>query len=378
VKRLKKIRVLIADDIEETRNLISKLLSIKSDTFDVVGMAQNGQEVLNLISKVHPDILLMDINMPIMNGLETQEVVESKYPQVITIIMSVQSDNEYLKKAMFLGAKDYIIKPFTYEQIIESIENTYNKYHAKQEMLISNNEFNATVTSFFSTKGGVGKSLLASNFASLQAQFKNKRTILLDLDLQFGDQALLFDKQNSKNIVDIIEENSFKNMDDILPFINEIDKNLHLITAPKNPEKAEYIHKESVIELLELLIKNYEFIVIDLGVNYDDITLSILDKSNRIYFVTTPDLLALKNTKLGLEVMSSLNYDKDKVKIIVNSYSNSYSVKMAEIENLLKFEVISIIPFEEKTIRNSVNVGIPILSNNKNKSHILYKGLKDL
>lgn len=125
---MSKIRLLIADDIEDTRNVIKKLLSLEKDTFEVVGEAGNGEEVLKLIPRVRPDVVLMDINMPLLNGLEATERITNEFPSVIVIIMSVQAENDYLKKAMFHGAKEYIIKPFNYESLIETIKTTYERY----------------------------------------------------------------------------------------------------------------------------------------------------------------------------------------------------------------------------------------------------------
>ena len=122
---MSKIKIIIADDIEETRNVIKKILNLENEFFEIVGEACNGEEVLKLIPMVKPDIILMDINMPVLNGLEATEKITNLFPAVTVIIMSVQAESEYLKKAMFHGAKEYIIKPFNYEVLVNTITNTY-------------------------------------------------------------------------------------------------------------------------------------------------------------------------------------------------------------------------------------------------------------
>ena len=373
---MSKIKILIADDIEETRNLIVKLLSIKENEYEIVAQAANGKEVIDLIPKYQPDIVLMDINMPILNGLEAAEIIESKFPSVMVIIMSVQSDSEYLKKAMFLGAKDYIIKPFTFEQIVESIENTYRKYHGKAAAAAyKSKKYEAKIVAFFSTKGGVGKSVLASNYGLLLGKNQEHKVLIWDLDLQFGDQGLLFDRQKSKTFSDLIDDAAFSSMLDAEHYIENVTENVHLLCAPTSPEKAEYISKDSVIQLMGIFKENYDYIVLDLGVNYDEITLAALDLSDKVLFVTTPDLLSLKNTKLGLGVMKSLNYENAKVNVIVNKYSNSYAIKPNEIEELLRFKIITFVPEDNKEYTNAINLGKPILIGSKFKGHSLYKSL---
>lgn len=95
---MNKIKVLIADDIEETRNVIKKILKLDKENIEVVGEADNGEEVFKIIPKVKPDVVLMDINMPVLNGLEATEKITTEYPSVMVIIMSVQAESEYLKK----------------------------------------------------------------------------------------------------------------------------------------------------------------------------------------------------------------------------------------------------------------------------------------
>lgn len=375
---MSKIRILIADDIEETRNLIVRLLSIKDQEYEVVAQATNGQEVIDLIPKVRPDIVLMDINMPILNGLESAEILESKYPEVMVIIMSVQSDHEYLKKAMFIGAKDYIVKPFTSDQIVTAIENTYKKYHEKVSSRKIIKKHHAKVVSFFSTKGGVGKSVIASNYSFLLGINPESKILLWDLDLQFGDQGLLLDRQKGKTLTELVDETAFEAIETADAYIEKLTDNVHLLCAPSSPEKAEYVSKEIIVQLMSLFKDNYDFILLDLGVNYDEITLTALDASDKVLFVTTPDLLSLKNTKLGLNVMKSLNYENTKVSIIVNRFSSAYGIKPIEIEELLHFKIATYIPEENKDFMQAINIGKPILLNNKAKNHSLYKSLSKI
>ena len=129
-----KIRVLIADDTKETVDLVRKVIDIEQDNFEIVGEASNGEEVLELVTTTKPDIVLMDINMPIMNGLEATEKITSDFPAVAVVIMSVQGENEYLRKAMLCGAKEYIVKPFNYNTLLETIKVTYEKNKEAREL----------------------------------------------------------------------------------------------------------------------------------------------------------------------------------------------------------------------------------------------------
>jgi pilus assembly protein CpaE len=369
---MSKIKIIIADDIEETRNVIKKILNLENEFFEIVGEASNGEEVLKLIPKVKPDIILMDINMPILNGLEATEEITNLFPTVTVIIMSVQAESEYLKKAMFHGAKEYIIKPFNYEVLVNTIITTYEKYKVN---VVNNSYFgegqtnakqsNAKIITFFSSKGGVGKSVLALNSAVTLSKKHHKKTLLIDLDLQFGDISMLVNQYAQKTIIDVIEDGQLESYENIKPYLHEFNENLHILFAPTKPEAAEYIGKDSIERIMKILIKQYDVIVIDTGINFNDSTLYILDISEIVLFVATMEIVALKNTKLGLGVMKSLGYDNNKVKLIINNFTTKYGISKLDLEGAFKDGIYAMIPEEQDTISISVNKGQPFCDSPK-------------
>ena len=377
---MSKIKILIADDIEETRSVIKKIFNLESDQFEVVGEACNGEEVLNLIPRVRPDVVLMDINMPILNGLEATERITSEFPEVIVIIMSVQAENEYLKKAMFYGAKEYIIKPFNFEDLVATVKNTYDKYNEKLVKVASSGEqkYEAKIIAFYSSKGGVGKSVIATNSAIIFSKEIAKKTLLLDLDLQFGDISMLVNQYNKKTLLDIVEDGQMESYENIKPYIFPYNDNLDIIFAPRKPEAAEYIGKDSVEKLLKILRNYYEVILIDTGVNFNDTTLHVLDISQIILFVSTMEIVALKNTKLGFGVMLSLGYEKDKVKLIINRFNPNYGINKTDVESAFKGNIIAMIPENDKTVCVSVNKGQPFCDNSKYSKDKIGKAFKTL
>ncbi|NSW89699.1 MAG: response regulator [Firmicutes bacterium] len=371
-----KIRILIADDIEETRDVIKKILSIDKEMFEVVGEAGNGEEVLRLIPKVKPDVVLMDINMPVLNGLEATEKISDEYPWVIVIILSVQGENEYLKKAMFYGAKEYIIKPFHYDVLSETIKVTYEKYKEKEMKLQSNQAptRDAKVIAFFSSKGGVGKSVLALNTSIMLSKESGKKILLADMDLLFGDISMLVNQYNQKTILDVIDDGQLNSYENIKPYLYKYNENLDMLFAPAKPEAAEYIGKDSIEKMMKVFQKQYDVIIVDTGINFNDSTLYILDNAQTILYVTTGEIVALKNTKLGLRIMKSLGYDNDKVKLVINRFTSRYGISKAEVEEAFKDNIFAILPEEEKTVSISVNKGQPFCDNakySKSKSKVV-------
>jgi DNA-binding NarL/FixJ family response regulator len=108
-----KIGVLIVDDISDTRENLSKLLMFERD-IEVVGTAGSGPEALEVARKLYPDVVLMDINMPEMDGIKAAELMSSDMPGIGIIMMSVQGEQDYLRRAMLAGAREFLVKPFSW------------------------------------------------------------------------------------------------------------------------------------------------------------------------------------------------------------------------------------------------------------------------
>src|SRR5512143_1773497 len=120
----RKIRVLVVDYIVETRENVRKLLFFEDDV-EIVGTASNGREGVDLAGKVQPDIVLMDINMPGMDGIAASEAIALQHPNVQVIMMSVQGEADYLRRSMLAGAREFLIKPFSGDELATSIRRVH-------------------------------------------------------------------------------------------------------------------------------------------------------------------------------------------------------------------------------------------------------------
>lgn len=366
---MKKIRILIVDDISDTRESIRRLLEFEPD-IEVIGEAGSGSEALLLAEDLNPDIVLMDINMPEMDGIRTTELLALRAPESSVIIMSVQGESAYLRRAMMAGAREYIVKPFTGDELASAIANVFELERRKrgvsvehpQPSIVAPHTRKGQILSFFSTKGGVGKTTLATNLAVELAHFGKYRVLLIDLNLQFGDVGVFLNLVPKRNIADLTQTGNLQ-FNEIQPFLLTHSSGIQVLAAPTRPEYAELVTVEHIEQILKEVKPHFDFILIDNVSRFEDISMLSLDLAEIIYLVVTMEVPALKNTKLSLETMSDLHY-LDKVQVILNRSSRDMGLDLSDIEKSLNFKVRHEIPSDGKTLVNAVNKGIAFVEHN--------------
>ncbi len=357
------IRLMIVDDIPETCENIKCLLHFEP-RIEVIGVATDGEEAIKKAEKLRPHIILMDINMPILDGIAATEIISCRVPNSAIIIMSVQGEQEYLRRAMASGAREYIVKPFTSDELIETIYRVY-ELEKKRQIQAKNlpqqgEPYEGKVITVFSTKGGVGKTTLAVNLGVCLAQEYGFSVVLLDLDLQFGDAAVMLNLSPRQTISDLAAD--FNQLDAQLleSCLARHSSGLRLLAAPSRPEFAELVSASLVEKVIKLLKERYDYIIVDTPGSFTDAGMVALDYAHQILLVVSTDLPTLKNLKLGLEVLDSLHH-KDKVKAVLNRATPEMGIGPGEVEKTLGLPITGQIPSDGRVVVGGVNKGKPFI-----------------
>lgn len=362
---MKRIKVLIVDDISDTRESIRRLLEFEKD-IEVIGEAGNGSEALRQAEKLLPDIVLMDINMPEMDGIRTTELLSLRVPNTSVVIMSVQGEQAYLRRAMMAGAREYIVKPFSGDELANAIVRVHEMEHRKREALgeprpvqIPEKTRNGEIISIFSTKGGVGKTTIAANLAVHLASSGKWRVLLVDLNLQFGDVAVFLNLVPRRTIADLAQSGTY-NFEDIKSFLLTHSSGLQVLAAPTRPEYAELVNQEHLESIIKECKEHFDFIIFDNVSRFEDISLYSLDIAQQIWLVVAMEIPSLKNAKLSLEVLEGLHHS-DKVKLIVNRASKEMGMEIKDVEKSLGFPVSFEIVSDGKILVSALNSGQPFI-----------------
>ena len=370
------IRILVVDDIAETRDHISKLLSFETD-MEVVGAAASGFEALEVGSQLLPDVVLMDINMPGMDGITTTEQLTSRAPNAAIVMMSVQGEADYLRRSMLAGAREFLVKPFSSDELCDSIRQVYAREREKHVRLAplmpaatpahgGGDRPAGKVIAVFSPKGGVGRTTLAVNLAVAAASELHRSVALVDASLQFGDVGVLLNLDpKSKSIIDVLPDMANGDIDAIDGMLISHSTGIKVLLAPPSPEMAELVTPDHVRRIIERLAETHDIVIVDCWPLFQDPTIGILDQADVILCLLTLEITNIKNIRLFLGVADQLGYGGDKLRLVLNRADSAYGIRVADIEHSIGRKVDHTVVSDGRTVVYALNRGVPFVWSNK-------------
>ena len=363
------VTLVIVDDSEEMRETLKTLLTF-NETVKVIGEASNGEEAVQVVGELQPDLVLMDINMPGMDGLKATEAIAIKSPRTGVIIISVQEEMEYMRRAMSAGAREYLVKPFDSDELFRTINNVVEKERFRWATSTpgagggGEAEFGKIIT-VFSPRGGIGKSVLATNLATQLKKETGARVLCVDLSIEFGDVALLLNTHIAATITNLAQTGvQAIDLEYLKSNIHTAPNGVDVLAAPTKPEYAEIITPGVISKILELAREEWDYIVCDTRPTFGGDSLAALDLSDHILMLIGGDFLSLKSASLTLQVFLSLNYNMDLVKVVLNRHACLPNTKVIDLEKGLKKRIDFELPDEQELVLNAINRGTPLVETN--------------
>lgn len=468
------IRVVIIDDAPRTVDNLKRLLSFEPD-IEVAGAALTANGGLDAAREFQPDVIVMDVNLPDLDGIQATEIMSAELPLIPVILISVQEDREYLRRAMQAGARQYLVKPFSADELTTAIRRVHQMEERKRprageipegaesdgggllepavgtkatvrvrrkkvleeaaaegetaaepalgdaegapegavvtpeaptaplptpeittpepatlSLVLSEpiaepddiesqltetiqepappqpafrpKSQNGEVTVVFSGKGGVGKSMLAANLAAaLVRRLDEADVALVDLDLQFGDMAVMFGLDPPGTMADVARAFPDINAPLIGSYMPAAPGGVRVLASPLSPELADLVRPEHIKMTLDILKGAFDHVVVDLSSHLNDTALEALECADRILLISDLNIPAIKDAKLAFKLFEHLNVSRERIHLVLNRADAPADVTVTQLEANLKCPVSVRIPSQGKLVLQSIQKGVPVV-----------------
>ena len=374
-----KIKVLIVDDIAETRENIRRLLQFERD-MEVVGGARTGKEALSLARESQPHVVIMDINMPDMDGISATEAMLKELPNTQIVILSVQNEPDYMRRAMLAGARDFLPKPPSADELVATIRKVGQRALTQPVAMpvvqatgapsgggpVISHGHHGKVIVIYSPRGGVGRTMVATNLA-ICLQTADTPTVVVDAALQFGDVSACLNLQTRNSLLDLVEQSAELDAELVERISIHHSSGLKVIAAPARPEQAEAVQGAQISKVIRFLATVFQYVVVDTSAALNEATIGAIDASDVVVLIGAPDLPTIKNLRMFFDLGEALNLTPQKIVLIMNRMDKRFGISAEKVADLLKQPIVSQIPLDDRVVPLSTNNGEPFILQDRTK-----------
>jgi pilus assembly protein CpaE len=293
------------------------------------------------------------------------------------VLVTSASANAILSEALAAGIFDVVLLPQLTDGIVFTIKKAHSLAAGRPAGAAtkSSSAIEGKVVTFFSPKGGAGKTVLACNLAATFARQQQRKTLLLDLDLQFGDAAIMMGIEPEKTIYDLVMARRELDSDSLAGYVTAHSSGVHVLPAPLRPEDAELVTEERLGHLFAVAKESYDVIVVDTPPFFHGPVLSTLDRTDQLVLVASLDVPSVKNVKLTMQTLDLLHYPKERRHLLLNRSGSKVGLKPQEVERALEMKVEFEVPVDRE-VAVSVNRGVPLVLSNPRSG--VGKALQDM
>jgi pilus assembly protein CpaE len=375
------IQVLFADDNETKVEGVTRLLHFESD-IRVVGHAHSAAEAAEMMETLKPDVVLMDPGLPPSDGFEATRHLLAEHPLAQVVMLSLENDVEGVRNAMRAGAADWVANYINGDKLAIAIRNAASKgerLHKVTGQLPLLPQAapvqigpQGRVIAVFAPRGGSGVTTVAVNMA-LALNTPEAPAALVDADLQFGDVCAFLNLQPRLSVVDMTAQADVLDDELIRELLLSHESGLRVAAAPVAPEMADDVTPAGLSAVLAALRRSFPYVVVDAGSYLNDIALTVLEEADLVVSIVLPEIPSIKNARLLIDLFFKLDLPREKLLLVMNQMDKREAITAEKVSDNLKHPVIAEIPFDRVAVKDAINRGRPLISDEK--THPLMKPL---
>lgn len=348
--------VVLIDDQPTIRRLLKVYLK---QGFQVLAEGSNGLDAIRLVEEHRPDFVIMDLDMPVMGGLEATEQIHRAHPQIPVVIASANSDIDSLRKAMSRGAREYLIKPFDREEVLACLERLCE--HLGQRAEAREEESAGAPASgtwcFLGTGGEDGRTTFLLGIAD-QLKRLGHSVVVVDLELLFGDVAFYLGLDSEgRDLHGLLQQERFLEATVMEKFLLEHETGIRVLTGPTAPDKICEIEGDRLPDLVQGLESFFDYVLVDLPFSLEEDRVAILDRSRLVLPLSSMQPNKLKNLKLLHGILRRLGYSSTKLRPIL---TRTHKEEAAHWIERVQIDVARLLPPDADSARKAIQSGQPV------------------
>lgn len=355
-----RIRVLvIADAASKTVETLKAI-----EEAQIVGIASEASDALAQAEE--PDVILVDGVEGRAETIALTRDLVSRLPASPIVIITPQGEVDYARQAMLAGARGFVTAPFSDVELMSTLRQIHElelqrRAHLALRPAPSEVPTRGQILVVFGPKGGVGRTVIAANLAVALRKVTEKRVVLVDGNMWFGDIGLVLNVRSSYSILDLLPHADELDAELINGVLAPHSSDIKVLLAPCQIVAKEVVQPEPVKKVLAKLQQMFDYIVVDVQRLLDECTLAMLDVADKVLLVTEPQISSLRNAKLFIEVAESLEYPPGKLNLILNRYGGKGGIKLSDIEEIFKSQILAKITDDTALVVYSINRGVPFV-----------------
>lgn len=326
-------RVLI---VEPDGNTVLALRGILQDDYDVVGAAGSGEEALRLLPRLRADVVVTEMELPGLGGLEMTKVMSERHPEVLVVVVSSEHQAEAIRGAMAAGAREYLFKPVDSRELREVMERLCQRRAMLRHLLLRNEEApGCGVWAFCSAVGGVGQTTLLLSLANELLLLSPQGVLVVDLDLSFGDVAFTLGlDQQTPTLNDLLLHEQFLESETILAHCRLHSSGLRVLSASGTPAACLGLDRRAAAEVVVAAQRYFDYVLVDLPPGLSEASVPVLDEARFIFTTSDGGLGAFKNMCRLVSVFEELELPLDRIRAVLSRFEHG-TMPVADYEKVL-------------------------------------------
>jgi MinD-like ATPase involved in chromosome partitioning or flagellar assembly len=327
------VRVVIADDLKLQRRMMRAAFEV-SERFHIVGEASTGAELVQISKREQPDVVLTDLNMPVLDGDQALRILSFSLPQAVFIVFTSEEDIERLRGIVSAGASDFLRKPLQMNKLLASVEGIYDREAPRKRSIHGATPLQgAQILNVVGPQAGSGATTFAVNLAVALVAL-HKRVILLDLDFQAAAVRGHLGLKDAPGLLDLLQNTDRINMEELNPYLM-VRHGLRVLPGTPFPVDAIRRDPEILHTLISVISATCDYVVVDLEPRMDETNRRLIGQSNRVYLTVPNDSASLAAAAGWMQVYQHTRPPTDKLRLIYMNARSDTNIPGVEVARSL-------------------------------------------